>query len=207
MNRPKNTSAVRRGLLLLLAEAESFERPASFVYSSQLTKDRVRGVEYLLDLALYHELDVPSVPASSPSEVASGNEAGRNAESLVWGAVHNAGRLGPRRPRWAAVKSALGVGSTSAVTLCLSHGLNPDVLVGSSASDSPESEPVDSDAHEDGPTPSQLVPSKGDVYEDESGRLVVRSVLVNVRRQGGIYERVPLVRWAKYASKARKVTP
>lgn len=54
----------------------------------------------------------------------------RRLRKLVWGAVHNAGRTGRHRPRWSAVTDALGVGSTTAVMLCMTHGLNPDDLVG-----------------------------------------------------------------------------
>lgn len=51
---------------------------------------------------------------------------------LVWGAVHNAGRLltSGRVPRWSAVADALGVGSTMAHELCRQHDLDPDELVG-----------------------------------------------------------------------------
>lgn len=51
---------------------------------------------------------------------------------LVWGAVHNAGRAitNGRIPRWAAVKSALGVGSTTARQLCRVHKAEPDEQVG-----------------------------------------------------------------------------
>lgn len=51
---------------------------------------------------------------------------------LVWGAVHNAGRMltSQRVPRWVAVRDALAVGSTSANHLCREHKLDPDELVG-----------------------------------------------------------------------------
>lgn len=51
---------------------------------------------------------------------------------LVWGAVHNAGRLltSGRVPRWSAVKSALGVGKTTAQMICSDHKLDPDEAVG-----------------------------------------------------------------------------
>ncbi len=52
-------------------------------------------------------------------------------QKLVWGAVHNAGRGGPWRQRWAAVADALGVGSTTATALCVSHELDPEGMVGS----------------------------------------------------------------------------
>ena len=51
---------------------------------------------------------------------------------LVWGAVHNAGRLltSGRIPRWSAVMSAVGVGKTTARMLCSDHKLDPDEAVG-----------------------------------------------------------------------------
>ena len=51
---------------------------------------------------------------------------------LVWGAVHNAGRLltSGRIPRWSAVMSAVGVGKTTARMLCGDHKLDPDEAVG-----------------------------------------------------------------------------
>lgn len=51
---------------------------------------------------------------------------------LVWGAVHNAGRMltSGRIPRWVAVRDALAVGSTSANQLCREHKLDPDEQVG-----------------------------------------------------------------------------
>lgn len=45
---------------------------------------------------------------------------------LVERAVRNAGRTGPPRPRWAAVRDVFAVGSTSARVLCRRYGLNPD---------------------------------------------------------------------------------
>jgi hypothetical protein len=55
-----------------------------------------------------------------------------NLRKLVWGAVHNAGRLitSGRTQRWSAVAEALGVGSTAAHQLCRDHQLDPDELVG-----------------------------------------------------------------------------
>jgi hypothetical protein len=51
---------------------------------------------------------------------------------LVWGAVHNAGRLltSGRIPRWSALMSAVGVGKTTARMLCGDHKLDPDEAVG-----------------------------------------------------------------------------
>lgn len=51
---------------------------------------------------------------------------------LVWGAVHNAGRMltSGRVPRWVAVRDALAVGSTSANQLCYEHKLDPGEQVG-----------------------------------------------------------------------------
>ena len=50
---------------------------------------------------------------------------------LVWGGVHNAGRLGAvARPRWACVAEALAVGSTHAHKLCTKFGVDPNEEVG-----------------------------------------------------------------------------
>jgi hypothetical protein len=51
---------------------------------------------------------------------------------LVWGVVHNAGRMltSGRVPRWVAVRDALAVGSTTANQLCREHKLDPDEQVG-----------------------------------------------------------------------------
>lgn len=49
---------------------------------------------------------------------------------LVERAVRNAGRTGPRRQRWVAVRDAFAVGLTRAVDLCRLFGLDPDEQVG-----------------------------------------------------------------------------
>lgn len=49
---------------------------------------------------------------------------------LVSNAVRNVGRLNQRRPRWAHVTDALGVGSTRAADLCRRFALDPDEIVG-----------------------------------------------------------------------------
>ncbi len=62
--------------------------------------------------------------ASTPTETA-------DDERLLWGVVHNAGRLQrTSSPRWVAVMEAVGCGSTKAKTLCERFGADPDERVG-----------------------------------------------------------------------------
>lgn len=57
-------------------------------------------------------------------------------ERLLWGAVANAGRLSSeRKPRWAHVADALGVGSTKAHELCRRFDVDPDEERGSPLED------------------------------------------------------------------------
>jgi hypothetical protein len=61
---------------------------------------------------------------------------------LVWGAVHNAGRVSPRwRPRWAHIADALGVGSTTAQKLCAEFELDPDEEISEVLADVEEEQP------------------------------------------------------------------
>ena len=52
------------------------------------------------------------------------------APDLVERAMHNAGRLLSKKPRWAHVMEVFAVGSTRAKALCGYYGLNPDEEVG-----------------------------------------------------------------------------
>lgn len=52
------------------------------------------------------------------------------APDLVERAMQNAGRLLPKKPRWAHVMEVFAVGSTRAKSLCDYYGLNPDEEVG-----------------------------------------------------------------------------
>lgn len=56
-------------------------------------------------------------------------------DRLRWGVVANAGRLSRegRLPRWAHVREAAGVGSTTARELCTAAGFDPDEQVGQDA--------------------------------------------------------------------------
>lgn len=51
-------------------------------------------------------------------------------EVLLCNAVRNAGRTGPRRFRWIAVRDVFAVGSTSAVALCRRFGVDPNETIG-----------------------------------------------------------------------------
>jgi hypothetical protein len=52
-------------------------------------------------------------------------------ERLLWGVVHNAGRLSPKKEyRWAVVRDLCGIGSASAKALCRRFGLDPDEVIG-----------------------------------------------------------------------------
>lgn len=55
-------------------------------------------------------------------------------DRMLWGVAANAGRgARTRRPRWAHVVEATGVGSTSAVELCRRFGFDPATMIGGDA--------------------------------------------------------------------------
>lgn len=73
----------------------------------------------------------PSKPARSP----------KDDDRTLWGVVANAGRLSyARKPRWAHVSDATGLGSTSSAELCRRFGFNPDEYRGGGAAMAQESQ-------------------------------------------------------------------
>jgi len=92
--------------------------------------EAVAGALHALDVALTRSANEydrsPAAKVRDAVQVCSYTDA-----DLVKRAVENAGSIGGRRLRWAAVALNFGLGSTSASALCRACGLGPDEMVGS----------------------------------------------------------------------------
>lgn len=93
--------------------------------------EAVDGVLHALDVALTRSAkESDQSPAAKVRDTVQGS--GYTDADLVKRAVKNAGNIGGRRLRWAAVALNFGLGSTSAAALCRACGLDPDERVGDS---------------------------------------------------------------------------
>lgn len=97
------------------AETERYVKPCR---CHRTRKIMMRGTPHAED-CIYH-----------PDKIAALRALGEENKRLGWGVVRNAHRNGRgRAPRWAWVKDATGMGSTSAKALCRRHDADPDEVV------------------------------------------------------------------------------